>query len=51
MSTDPTLTLTIRFVRSFTHRNIKNLVVKISDNSIKVNDFKTFVTQGRWILF
>ena len=37
------LTLTIRLIRSFEHRNVKNIVLKLDERNILVKDLKLFI--------
>jgi hypothetical protein len=37
--------LTIRFIRSFHHRNLKNMVIKNVDKNLLVKEFKELVKQ------
>ena len=38
--------ITIRLIRSFEHRNIKNLVLKDIDLNMNVRDFKVLINNG-----
>ena len=42
-ATAPSLILTIRLIRSFEHRNVKNIVLKLSDRNILVKDLKALI--------
>lgn len=41
--------VTIRLIRSFEHRNIKNLVLKDVDLSMTIRDFKSFINEGKYL--
>lgn len=43
--------LTIRLIRSFEHRNSKNLVVKVPDLDISVKQLKTIISEGKEFFF
>ncbi len=40
------IVLTIRLIRSFEHRNIKNMVVRIDNLNILLSDFKILILEG-----
>lgn len=42
------LTITIRLIRSFEYRNIKNIVLKDIDSNMTINDLKVFINQGKY---
>jgi hypothetical protein len=46
-NTDHGMIVTIRLIRSFHHRNIRNFVVKNVDKDMLVKDFKLRVNQGQ----
>lgn len=46
MNNNSDLVITIRFIRSFTHRNIKNLVVKVNEANILVKNLKNLILEG-----
>lgn len=39
--------LTIRLIRSFEHRNSKNIVVKVPNLDISVKQLKTIISEGK----
>jgi len=51
MNNNSDLVITIRFIRSFTHRNIKNLVVKVNDANIEVKNLKILILEGNIYIF
>jgi hypothetical protein len=51
MNNNSDLVITIRFIRSFTHRNIKNLVVKVNDANIEVKNLKILILEGNNYIF
>lgn len=44
-------TVTIRLIRSFEHRNIRNLVLKDTDPQCNIGEFKTTVRKGEVALY
>jgi hypothetical protein len=40
------LILTIRFIRSFQHHNLKNLVIRNVDPNATIKDFKLLINEG-----
>ena len=40
------LVLTIRLIRSFQHRNVKNIVIRDVDKNLSIKEFKTLINQG-----
>ena len=51
MNNNSDLVITIRFIRSFTHRNIKNLVVKVDEANILVKNLKILILEGNIYIF
>jgi hypothetical protein len=51
MNNNSDLVITIRFIRSFTHRNIKNLVVKVNEANILVKNLKILILEGNIYIF
>lgn len=47
---DDKLVLTIRLIRSFQHRNVKNIVIRDIDKNLSIVEFKTLISQGIFYL-
>ena len=46
MAENTAVTLTVRLIRSFEHRNVRNVVYKDVDLAQSVADFEKFIIQG-----
>jgi hypothetical protein len=49
MSDDEKITVTIRLIRSFEYRNIKNILIKNVDKKTLVSEFIQLINDGNFI--